>query len=164
MARSTSFIQVTTSGFTHFEKALESVFLQGVVLPTQETLRKSAEDIAFIAKEMAPLKSGSLEYAIEQPDRKLRRDGFKVGAMVWVNPRVWNPDSGLRVGDYAEEAHENITPEGDKNLGPLSEAKQTTVDVEVGGGFMTRAWEFSKPWVVPRVADAVHEALQKYNR
>lgn len=164
MARSTSFIQVTTSGFTHFEKALESVFLQGVVLPTQATIRDAADDVAFIAKEMAPIKSGSLEYAIEQPDRNIRREGFKVGAMVWVNPRVWNPIAKERVGEYASEAHEQITPRGNKKLGPISQAKQTTVDVEVGGGFLSRAWEFSQPWIVPRVSQAVHDALEKYNR
>ena len=62
------------------------------------------------------------------------------------------------------EAHQQITPYGDKKLGLMSRMKQDTVGVEVGGGFMDRAWEFSKPWIFPQVAQAVRDALEKYNR
>ena len=164
MARPTKFIQVTTSGFTNLETKLNSIFLQDVVLPAQTTIRRAADDVAFIAREMAPLKTGSLESAIEQPSRNIRREGFKVESMVWVNPRVWNPDDHIKVGDYMYEAHQEITPYGNKKLGLMSRMKQDTVAVEVGGGFMDRAWEFSKPWIFPQVAQAVRDALEKYNR
>ena len=59
MARPTKFIQVTTSGFTNLETKLNSIFLQDVVLPAQTTIRRAADDVAFIAREMATLKTGS---------------------------------------------------------------------------------------------------------
>lgn len=109
----------------------------------------AGHQLMLLARKMAPRDEGNLEEAIQMnpdPDKPGReRDDLgrfaRTEVEVYVDMEAPVPERpGKVVGDYAYEVHEHVTPMGEKNLGEKSIEKQlVTPEVEVGGGYMTRA-------------------------
>lgn len=154
-----NFVKITQKGFGQIERQLTKTLRKTYIDAMNEALAKGADDVAFIAQEMAPYKTGSLELAI-QVENKKRYSGWVVERKVWINPRVYNLEEQKRVGEYAEEAMFDITPWGHKNLGALSKQKQAATEYQVGGGFLVRALVIAKPFIESRVVAEMNKAIK----
>ena len=156
-------LNIQAEGFGTLQKRLEKLIRQTILDVAAEVMKQGADDTMFVAMQMAPIKSRSLEQAIEiKPGRK--RDGFSVWSEVWVRPSAWNSEEGIKVGEYAQEAHDNITPAGHKKLGPFSKEKNSQRQYQVGGGFMDRALEVTKPIILNQLTQQLNQALLALNR
>lgn len=99
--------------------------------------------LAFEAARRCPVDTGTMESSIfiqEISGRSLQKFSLGLG----YNPGIPYPASrykdGRTTGSSFETVHETIAPEGWKNLGKKSQAKQNAnPDIIVGGGFMRRA-------------------------
>ncbi|MCG5512857.1 hypothetical protein LQD11_06900 [Ectothiorhodospira shaposhnikovii] len=120
----------------------------------------SAEELAAVARKMAPVDEGNLEDAIvvSEAGRGLF-GGIKFEVKIDENmPLPEKP--GKTVGDYATIMHEQLTPYGPLQLGPASIEKQKTTDVIVGGGFLERAADQVSPSIVRSIHDAIAKVLR----
>lgn len=136
-----------------------------VMKPAQQSILQSSDDIAFVAKEMAPRKTGTLESAIE-PLPSVSRSGYVITGGVHVRGDLYNDVDKKRTSQYMTEAHEKITPAGNKRLGPGSVQKNATVlgkydGVGVGGWFMDRAFKFMKEKVINQLQNAIKVGLSR---
>lgn len=118
-------------------------------------LIKKAGELRRLAIKMAPVDHGNLEAAIKMSPEEYggrERDGLgrytrtEIKVYIDMNMAVpdragWGGSKNKKVGDYAYEIHEHLTPNGPDQLGPRSKQKDGTDGVRVGGGFMTRAAE-----------------------
>ena len=66
---------------------------------------------------------------------------------------------GRTTGDVWYFIHEMIQPEGPNGLGPLSERKQGSTDVTVGGGFLRRAVDENKKEIENLLTSIVAEKV-----
>ena len=108
----------------------------------------NAIKIKDLAIKMAPVDEANLEKAIKVRPENAGRIRNEAGQFqrqeieVYIDMNMAVPGRpGKRVGDYAYEMHEHLTPLGPLKLGPKSQAKNGTNGVQVGGGFLTRAAE-----------------------
>ena len=163
MARSA--FKVETEGFGGIENFLDAA-ITSASKASLKGVKKVAEDVAFVAHEMAPMDTGALQNSIRM-DSSAYQDLVAI-ATVGIDSYAINNKAHKWVTEYADEAHEEITPSGDWKLGPLSEAKQEMVSsydgIGVGGGFMTRAMLFCAPDAPSMIAQEIRRALEKYNR
>ena len=158
-------MKVETKGFDTLGEALKKKLEQAVMKPAEKSILSSSDDLAFVAQEMAPRKTGTLESAIEARP-KVTRTANAITGGVWVRGTAYNPIDGVRVSEYRVEAHEEITPAGNKRLGPGSVQKNAMVgskydSVGVGGWFMTRALEFMKDKIINQLKVAIREGLSR---
>lgn len=166
MARSVkSAIEVTTEGFDGVESYLDTVIEQASKASLTGA-RKVAQDVAFVAREMSPMNTGSLQDAIIEGPASYSNMVAK--ATVVIDEHARNDVAGQWVSDYADEAHDEITPVGNWELGILSLTKQEMVPsydgIGVGGGFMTRALAYCAPDAPSMIAQEIGKVLEKYNR
>lgn len=155
-------LSISSKGFSGVYTNLWKVLRNRVMKEMREAVDESIGDLALVAQEMAPLRSGKLEEAIEvSPGRKSFDSGLSYVRSIWIRPTVYNRFAHRRVGEYAEYIHENLAPAGNLKLGPLSEVKNSMVKHQVGGHFMTRAFEETKPFILRKITRALDEALRK---
>ena len=133
--------------------------------PAEKRILQSSDDVAFVAQEMAPRKTGTLESAIEARP-SVARTPYTVKGGVWVRGTAYNPIDHKRVSEYRIEAHEEITPAGNKRLGPGSVQKNASIlgkydGVGVGGWFMTRALEFMQDKIINQLRNAIKVGLSR---
>ena len=57
-------LKIKTKGFDTLQDTLRARFERGVMNPAQKSIVESSDDLAFVAQEMAPRKTGTLESAI----------------------------------------------------------------------------------------------------
>lgn len=119
--------------------------------------------IADVAREMAPVDYGNLEQAIKvavSPVRDARGRFATREVSVYIDMDMRVPQfKNKRVGDYAYEVHEHVTPYGPKQLGERSLLKQGTTNEIVGGGFLERAVEKVQKKVLDNIERAVDSFL-----
>lgn len=100
-------------------------------------LRHSADDIADLAREYAPVDEGNLEEAIEVAEGT---EGFlgrnRNVELIGVNPGKLGEGFGKYKFRYDVAMHE-----GSYNLGPRSRAKAASNGKQVGPKYLTRAWQ-----------------------
>lgn len=155
-------LSITSKGFSGVYTNLWKVLRNNVVRELRESVDESVGDLALVAQEMAPFRSGKLEEAIQvAPGRRSFDSGLSYVRSIWIRPTVYNKYAHRRVGEYAEYIHENLTPAGNLNLGPLSQIKDSVSKYQVGGHFMTRAFEEMKPFIFKKITQALDEALRK---
>ena len=119
-------LSISSKGFSGVYTNLWKVLRNRVMKEMREAVDESIGDLALVAQEMAPLRSGKLEEAIEvSPGRKSFDSGLSYVRSIWIRPTVYNRFAHRRVGEYAEYIHENLTPAGNLKLGPLSEVKNS---------------------------------------
>ena len=113
----------------------------------RELFRKATQ-IQQLAIKMAPRDYGGLEQAIKVRPESMGRERNALGQFAKTEVEVYidmdapglDPNRGeVKVGDYAYEVHEHVTPAGSHQLGPQSVQKQGGQVEQVGGGFMDRA-------------------------
>lgn len=111
-------------------------------------LYAKAQEIAALARKMAPRDEANLEKAIkvfpETPPVARARNAagqfVRQDFFVYVDTSMPVPGRpGKTVGDYAYEMHEHLAPFGPLNLGPLSQEKQSGQREQVGGKYLERA-------------------------
>lgn len=158
-------LKIKTKGFDTLQDTLRARFERGVMNPAQKSIVESSDDLAFVAQEMAPRKTGTLESAIE-PITKPTRSGATISGGVRVRGTAYNPIDKKRVAQYRVEAHEEITPAGNKRLGPGSVQKNASIlgkfdGVGVGGWFMTRALQYMQDKIINQLKDAIKRGLSR---
>jgi hypothetical protein len=134
-----------------------------------KSLFKAGQQIQTIAKAMAPLDEGNLEAAIKMHPQSgdFRERDEETGRFtktiveVYIDMDMEVPQRpGKTVGDYAFEIHEHLTPMGELNLGPKSIEKQLNQpNVEVGGGFMTRAGDKVEEGLGKVLVEAINSVI-----
>lgn len=154
-------ISFTGVGFARLEQNLATLFRTQLMPSLDDAVTQGGDDIAFVAQEMAPRDTGTLENAIESKRRIPSK--LVAEACVRVRPYDYNDKYHRRVYKYMGEAHEEIQPAGDRGLGDGSLEKQALLNdgVEVGGHFLTRAYEYAKPQVNQRIIKELNDALSK---
>jgi hypothetical protein len=127
-------------------------------------LIRRAYNIQDMARKMAPIDTGDLEKAIKViGDGPASRDTLgrftRVEIEVYIDmeaPVEGRP--GKKMGDYAYEMHEHLTPYGRLQLGEKSRAKQAgSAGVMVGGGFLERAAEMFEKAIDKELLDIVRD-------
>lgn len=156
-----SLVRIKNKGFGALEKNLTAKFGSNVMLPTKESVRLSAGDIAFVAQEMAPHYTGSLEEAIVARNTNTN-DKYLAKSSVVIKEGVINPIWNKPVTEYAEEAHSIIKPKGLFELGPRSVEKQERSLYEVGGGFFSRALERMKSQAIADIVRTIKRGLATF--
>lgn len=147
---------LVVSGMLNVEQMLLNVDMNTKKRVTSKMWVK-ANEIRELAVRMAPVDEANLEKAIkvspETPGRARDEAGrfTRQEIEVYIDMNMPVPGRpGKTVGDYAYEMHEHLTPMGPLQLGPLSAAKES--GVQVGGGFMTRAMEQLSAGVITDLA------------
>ena len=162
MAATNGLLSVRSQGFGMIKQNLEKLIRKKLMPPLKQAILDSAEEICFIATEMAPRDTGTLESAIEVKQNKHDYQ-WRRQAEVWVRPSVYNSKAHTRVGTYADDVEENVTPAGSKKLGPGSVEKNGMIPdydgVGVGGGYMSRAVKYAEPFIRSRLNKAIQDAL-----
>lgn len=145
--------------------------LGGVPAVVNEELKKCAEELAVLARKMAPVDKTNLEKSI-----KVRYEGtqgaggrFVKGGgsyAVFVDMKMSIPGrDGKVIGDYAWEMHEHLHPFGHYNLGDKSLQKQmANPNVMVGGKFLERATEELRDKIQQRLARVVFKYVQAMDK
>jgi hypothetical protein len=160
-------VSIELKGARTLQRNLERIIKDAVVNSAQQSVSESARDLAFVAEELAPRKSGALEEAIK-PITPKRASGFMAQAHVEVDPSVYSEENKKSVGEYAVDAHENIRPVGNKKLGRRSQEKNQAISgrydgLGVGGGFMRRALGFLSSRIVEDLEKSLKNALSRYH-
>lgn len=130
-----------------------------------EQMSKEGEEIASLAKQMAPIDEGDLERAIRvrivgggraQGGQFARKE-----VIVEVNTNMRTRDGKQSVGEYAYEIHEHQAPFGTKyRLGKRSLEKQAAnPSVIVGGKYLERAVAEREKGLLGRMTAAVRAKL-----
>ena len=130
-----------------------------------KTMVTQAEEIAALARRMAPVDEGDLEKAIEVEEIKGGRNALgqfaKSMVAIWVNPDIMT--KGGLTGDYAYLMHEHLSYGSldlGYNLGEKSRAKQAAdPTVLVGGKYLERAIEDRGSDVYGLMAAAILDAF-----
>lgn len=120
-------------------------------------LRKSAEKVAKLARDYAPVDTGDLEDAIEAQENRNRTALGRFGATtidVGVNVSKLNLEEHGGY-DYSVQMHEDPN----YNLGPLSEAKQSATGKQIGYKYLERALEDLKPEIQRDMAEAIRRSV-----
>jgi hypothetical protein len=126
-------------------------------------LIRRAYNIRDMARKMAPVDTGDLEKGIKiAGDVSGARDALgrfsRVEVEVYIDMNAPVADRpGKKLGDYAYEMHEHLTPYGRLQLGEKSRAKQGGSDVTVGGGFLERAAEMFEKAIDEELLDIVRD-------
>lgn len=127
-------------------------------------LIKRAYGIRDLARKMAPVDTHGLEKGIKvRGDVAGARDQLgrftRVEVEVYIDMEAPVADRpGKKLGDYAYEMHEHLTPYGRYKLGEKSRAKQSAQpDILVGGGFLERAAEFFDADLESELLDIVRD-------
>lgn len=132
-----------------------------------DQMRKEAQKIADLARQMAPVDEGDLEKAIIVTEEGGGRDssgrfarkqlsvGVDMDAPAGFNKR----GEQITVGAYAYVMHEHLAPFGKFGLGPLSRLKQSRQSVMVGGKYLERALAEIEPGLINRVVLRVKREL-----
>ena len=125
------------------------------------TMRRAAIRVRDLAREYAPIKTGTLERALDWgkimgPDRRFIY-------VVYIDLDMVNPGpAGHSVGDYAWIMEQQLRPYGNHgkvfNLGPGSVAKKAG-GKKVGGHFLTRAIKEGTKDLVSQASAAVSRTL-----
>lgn len=147
---------ITVAGMIDTEMMLARVDMDTRKRITSKMYEK-AQAIRTLAIKMAPIDRGNLEEAIKvnpkTPGRARNESGqfVRQEIEVYIDMDMPIPERpGKRIGDYAYEMHEHLTPYGPLQLGPKSAAKNS--GAEVGGGFLTRAMEELAQGIVGELA------------
>lgn len=163
MPATTGVFKASVKGFSGIEKNLQKLLRSRMMPKVKEAVLSSAEDVAFVAREMAPELTGKLVSAIEMKDQR-HNIGWSREAVIWIRPSVYNTPYHRRVGDYAYDVHQSVKPGGVKGLGPKSQSKANRTNnydgIGVGGLFMNRALEYSIPLVYSKIKTAVDSFLR----
>jgi hypothetical protein len=128
---------------------------------------EAGEFIVQQASDMCPVDTETMESAIFVVDLGNARSAYqeKFTLHIGYDPGIAYPSprykDGRTTGSVFEYIHELITPEGDKQLGKKSEAKQGRVDVIVGGGFMRRAIEDNENEIREIIKASVQRSLSE---
>lgn len=117
-----------------------------VFLAAQVAMNAIGAHAAERAQANAPIKSGDLRRSIRHT---VRVEGSRIVAKVIVSE------------PYALRMHEELTPEGPLQLGPLSEAQPNTPEGGVGGKFLQRVLDFHAVAYTKFLRDAVKNGLSK---
>ena len=128
-------------------------------------LRKTGEDMAALARRMAPVDHGFLEDAIKvdppkgTPQPRDDRGRFMQKQIIVYVDGTMPAYGNKTVGDYAYTIHEHQAPVGNLYaLGKRSFEKQLAdPGVIVGGGFMDRAAEVVMTGIDPWIEDLLKE-------
>lgn len=155
-------MSVKCSGFGMIEKNLTRVINNAVVTPARESIKQSASDVAFVAVEMAPRYTGTLEDSIIT-QTKQQQPKYHAQSTVYIDPRSYNSLQKIKAAAYAKEAHDEITPTGDRNLGYFSAEKQKVSEYPVGGGFFSRALKYLKDNILKDLKNKVNSELSKFS-
>lgn len=108
------------------------------------------------AAKMCPVDTGTMQTAIELEEYESR---YSYRVYLTYNGSIGYDrySDGRTVEDVIYYIHELIQPEGPKNLGPKSEAKQGAVwPLVVGGGFLRRAMEDTS-----EISDAINDYVSE---
>ena len=157
-------IQFDSKSLRAFPKELSRLYRNGIINTSARSLKSSSDDLAFVAQELAPVKSGALESAIEPIAVSKNYDTAEVVAGVTVRGDKYSSIDKVYTEDYAEEAHSQITPFGPKNLGPKSRLKNDALTGisgagGVGGGFMSRAYDYMEPKIIEAIENALENSI-----
>ena len=118
-------------------------------------MRKGAEDIQELAREMAPVEKHNLEESIQiAEDREGARGRTRVFVYIDEGMAAEGRPFGVTVGDYAVYMHE-----GKYKLGPKSKEKQSGTSVRVGRKFLERAADELAPEIFEKVTRAIERSL-----
>ena len=141
-----------------------------VIAGTKKALEEEAIFTRDLAQSFTPVKTGALQSSIEW--KEVSNKYSKYGKFeVFVNSNIvpkneyvkrdgtvsvypLNGGTEKRVGSYAWEVHERVAPKG-----PYPGSKSTQADPEVGGGYLERAFEFTKEHAISSVSQAVKSVL-----
>lgn len=144
-------IVVNLKGFATLERDLVARFNKRLIAPMRRWAKEGAEDIAIVAQDIAPEKTGSLADAIEVKVGK--KTTFASFSKVIINQQAKNKEADKLVKDYALEAHELIEPArgATKKLGVISEYKNESTRLPVGGEYFTRAMMDMRDQLISRL-------------
>lgn len=127
-------------------------------------LIRRAYNIRDMARKMAPVDTEGLEKGIKiAGDTSGARDALgrfaRIEVEVYIDMDAPVADRpGKKLGDYAYEMHEHLTPYGRLQLGEKSRAKQSSSSgVMVGGGFLERAAEMFEKAIDEELLDIVRD-------
>jgi hypothetical protein len=118
-----------------------------------DAMRKTADEMQELARDIAPIKTGDLEEAIEVGEE--RGDNRRIEVFVYLD----KTQTVHRGFEYGSRMHKSLTPVGPLNLGPLSEAKNSSSPLPVGGAFIRRAAEALVGPLKRAVRKAIKNAL-----
>jgi hypothetical protein len=118
-----------------------------------DAMRKVAEEMQELAQDIAPIKTGNLEEAIEVGEE--RGDNNRIEVFVYLD-KTQTVRKGV---EYGSIMHKRLTPVGPLGLGPLSAAKNESSRLPVGGAFIRRAAEALVGPLKRAVRKAVKRAL-----
>lgn len=128
-------------------------------------MQKEGEEMADLARKMAPIDHGDLEKAIRTRSigggRNARGQFTRKEVVIEVDGDQPAGEKGKTVGDYAYLIHEHMAPFGTRyKLGKRSQAKQNgQPNVIVGGGYLERAVAEKEKGLVNRIVRAVSNGL-----
>jgi hypothetical protein len=124
---------------------------------TSAALKKSAREIRNLARNYAPVDKHNLEKAIIDDATKKTGRAYSE-YVVGVDESVPIPDRpDKEVGDYAMLMHE-----GTYNLGTKSQDKAVRLGVNVGPGYLYRAFKESRESVVKYVEGVLKRVANRY--
>lgn len=149
---------VTVSGLDEFLINLQQTS-EKAVRGAAAQMQVEADEIARVAKLMAPVDEHDLEDAIKVTKEKGGRDALgrftKASFNIGVDPLAITRDNKTFVGEYAYMIHEHLAPYGDLKLGEKSRAKQAGNPYLVGGKFLERAAALVEDGITNRIATLV---------
>lgn len=119
-------------------------------------LKQAAEEVAKMARKMAPIDLGDLEEAIEAVPVRTRTALGRFGATEFkVGVNIDKLDLGRRGGfDYSVPMHEGVY-----NLGPLSSIKQAAQGEQVGPKYLERALQQLQEKITQDMQNAVRRSV-----
>ena len=123
---------------------LQGALLERVFLAAEAAMEAIGAHAAERGQANAPIKSGDLRRSIKH---SVKRDGENVTATI------------VATEPYALRMHEELTPAGPLNLGPISAIQPTTPEGGVGGKFFTRVLDFHADPYTRFLRDAVRAGL-----
>lgn len=123
---------------------LQGALLDRVFAAAEAAMQQIGAHAAERGQANAPIKSGDLRRSIAH---SVVRDGSNVTAKV------------VATEPYALRMHEELTPFGPLNLGPISAIQPSTPEGGVGGRFFTRVLDFHAAPYTKFLRDAVRKGL-----
>lgn len=118
-----------------------------------DAMRKTANEMQELARDIAPIRTGDLEQAIEVGEKRGDKNRIEVFVYLDKSKTVHNGK------EYGSIMHKRLTPMGPLQLGLLSEAKNDSSPLPVGGGFIRRAAEAMVGPLKRAVRKAIKDAL-----
>ena len=125
-------------------------------------LRRGAQEMQKVARDLAPIEYGNLERAIEIEEKHLDTNSWQ--QTLFVNPNISasernGPGRTVRVGKYAKYVEDGI-PSG-IGKSETSREKAAMLGTRVGPGFMRRAMNKMLPKVKRDVEAAIQAAIER---